>query len=260
MESTGAKLKKLRLEKGITLDEVHKKTKIHLDILKAIEEDSFINLSPIYKKGFLKIYCKFLGLNPKDFIPDYKEPPVKVRPISDTQAKPVSLFKRVPLRLVYLKSVYTKKIVFIIILITIFIIGLFNIGKFISTRKTRLPAAKIEGKAKIADKTKAPAIMPKVRHPEVTPQRDTTFGIRLSILAREDCWIQLRTDGRIVFQRILKKGRSESWQAKDKIELSLGNAGAVDLEVNGKLISKLGRRGQVLKNILITKEGINIGR
>jgi hypothetical protein len=56
----------------------------------------------------------------------------------------------------------------------------------------------------------------------------------------------------------LKKGRFENWYAKDKIELSLGNAAAVDLEVNGRPISNLGRKGQALKNIVITKEGLMI--
>ena len=64
----------------------------------------------------------------------------------------------------------------------------------------------------------------------------------------------------MVFQNILKKGRYESWQADQKIEFSLGNAGVVDLEVNGKLVSNLGRRGQVIKNIVITREGLTIPR
>jgi len=84
--------------------------------------------------------------------------------------------------------------------------------------------------------------------------------IRLAIRAKEDSWIQIKADRRTVFQNILKKGRSESWEAKDKIELSLGNAAGVDLEINGKLIPSLGRRGQVIKNILITKEGLSIKR
>jgi len=84
--------------------------------------------------------------------------------------------------------------------------------------------------------------------------------ISLDIRAKENCFIQVKSDGRVIFQNILKKGRSESWQAKDKIELSLGNAGAVELEVNGKRISGMGRRGQAIKNILITKEGLNIKR
>jgi hypothetical protein len=72
--------------------------------------------------------------------------------------------------------------------------------------------------------------------------------------------MQLKSDGKVVFQGVLKKGRFESWQANTKMELSLGNAGVVELEVNGKLISNLGRRGQALKNILITKEGLAIKR
>jgi len=74
MESTGSRLKKLRQEKGLSLEEVHKKTKIRLNILKAIEEDNIIGLSPVYIKGFLKIYCKFLGTEPKEYIPGYQEP------------------------------------------------------------------------------------------------------------------------------------------------------------------------------------------
>src|SRR3989338_4514467 len=73
MESAGEKLKKLRLEKGLSLEEAHKKTKIHLNILKAIEGDTITNLNPIYLKGFLKIYCNFLGVNPNEYISGYRE-------------------------------------------------------------------------------------------------------------------------------------------------------------------------------------------
>lgn len=73
MESAGARLKKLRLERGFDLEEVQKKTKIHLNILRSIEEDNFINISPVYLKGFLKLYCQFLGVDPKDYLVDYKE-------------------------------------------------------------------------------------------------------------------------------------------------------------------------------------------
>ena len=64
MEPTkGTRLKKLRLEKGISLEEIQKKTKIHPNILRAIEGDAITDLSPIYLKSFLKIYCKFLGVD-----------------------------------------------------------------------------------------------------------------------------------------------------------------------------------------------------
>lgn len=256
METVGERLKKLRLEKGISLEEVHKKTKIHLSVLRAIEEDGLINFSPVYIKGFIKIYCKLLGVDPKDYIPDYKELR-SVLPVSRADKKPLSLFKTISVKLVSLKDNTRIKIkpVFMLILMLIFLsVGLFNLGRVVFLRraffsqKTK-PAlssivAKTEGKAEKSQSEKF-----KISGP-----------MRLDIRAKDDCWIHLKIDGRVVFQNILKKGRAESWQAKDKIELSLGNAGAVDLQVNGKLISNLGKKGQVLKNILITREGLTILR
>ena len=95
---------------------------------------------------------------------------------------------------------------------------------------------------------------------EETPRPAATApsGIRLIIRARENCYIQLKTDGHVVFQNVLKKGRFESWSAKEKIEFSLSNAGAVDLEINGRTISNLGRKKQPLKHVIVTKEGLMI--
>lgn len=260
MESTGARIKKLRQELGISLEEVHKKTKIHLNILKAIEEDSLVNFSPVYIKGFLKIYCKFLRVNPKDFISGYKDPQdiVKYRP--DTKEKYASFIKTIPAKLSSFRLSRKIKLFFIAILIIIFIaMVLFNLGKAISSKRS---SQKIK-KTQSTELKKANTVIntPKPKTLEVlTPNKDTTFGIRLGIRAKEDCWIRLKADGKVIFQNILKKGRQESWQVKERIELSLGNAGVVDLEVNGKIIPPLGRRGQALKNILITKNGLSVLR
>lgn len=246
MESTvGARLKNLRLEKGLTLEEVHKKTKIHLSILKSIEEDNLLNFSPIYKKGFLKIYCKFLEVDPRECIPGYKEPSSKVEYVSNSLNKPLSLWKVRPLNLSFLKALRVNpKVIFVIISIIVFIIILFNAGKIFSFKRRLAP--------------KKAAVLPAVTSAAKTQETIAVKIIRLDIYAKENCFIQLKADGKVVFQNILRKGRSESWQATSKIEMSVGNAGALELEVNGKRISSLGRRGQALKNILITKEGLSV--
>lgn len=300
MEYIGAGLKKIRLERGISLEEVQKKTKIHLNILKAIEGDSLTDLSPVYLKGFLKIYCKFLGLDPKDQILDYREvrQGETVKPAKDLSAKPIKSNTFLHTAGVGLRSfgVINKKpktaFVFIVIII-ILSLALFNLGRFISSkrkspraqakprslmlsrkqsRKERLqkaaPAAAVTSKvntAKPISQTKAytPKQVSAVKEAgtsSVLVKKEAVSGIRLGIRARENCWISLKVDGHLVFQRVLERGRFESWQAKDKIELSLGNTSAVELEVNGQLFSNLGRRGQPRKNILITKEGLNIAR
>ncbi len=276
MENIGAKLKKKRLEKGFTLEDVQKKTRIHLNILKAIEEDSIINLSPIYIKGFLKIYCKLLGVNPDDYVSGIKAKEV----VKATEPKPAEALVKpnpfIPLVIRFIQN-RIKSILFIIVICVVSIV-LFNLGKQVVLKIKSLPKKQrvekaLPKKARLPPPVSAPKhetkVNPvKVQKPQtqeataVKPARLETTAtlIKLGIRAKDDCWMQVKTDGKVIFQNNLKKGRFENWQAKEKIELSLGNAGVVELEVNGKFIPSIGRRGQSIKNILITKDGLSTPR
>jgi cytoskeletal protein RodZ len=275
MEPAGERLKKIRLEKGISLEEVRKRTKVNLRILEALEGDSLTDLSPVYLKGFLKIYCNFLGVDPRDYIADYKEAQSVIKDIDTAEyvlrrpEKPASFFKTASIKLSSFRPTKKFRALFIFIAIIIAIsFGLFNLGRVISSRRrVRLTPEKgvavVTSRKEDTKKQKPKAVAPGIAKPQAAkaePKKETAAGIRLIIRARENCWVYLKADGRVLFQRVLEKGRFETWQAKEKIELSLGNAGAVELEVNGQLFLNLGRRGQARKNIVITKEGLNIGR
>lgn len=278
-EPQGARLKQIRLQKGISLEEAHKKTKIHLTILKAIEEDNLVHVNPVYMRGFLKIYCNFLGADLREFIPDYKEPQGQMQLRSwEPEALPsarASFFKAVSQTLRSLGPRLKIKKALGIVAVIIVVVGLFNFGKFLASRRSRTTASvpaiapvAVEKKAtkpaaakqEKATAVSAPAQETKTKRAEEPAHAAAVApaGIRLIIRAKEDCYLKLSTDGHTVFQSTLKKGRFETWQAKEKIELSLGNAGAVALEVNGRTISSIGRRGQAVKNILITKDGLSI--
>lgn len=276
MDSRGARLKKIRLEKGLSLEEAHKKTKIHLNVLQAIEEDGFINLSPIYIQGFLKIYCKFLGVNPDDYASEYKEKPQI--PAGLAKPKEEAPRRQTPLKLIPSSQSLKLKKIFTLALGILFIIAALVIGKnILSKHKSSLPKkalkpANVLTKKKTLPKAKPVNIaqkslsipLPKVKKAEtsISGQKDgvSILGVSLSVYAKEDCYIDVKLDGKLIFKNILKKDSRESWQAKERIELSLGNAAGVDLEVNGKLMPVLGRRGQILKNILITKDTLDIPR
>lgn len=275
METVGVRLKKLRLEKGFSLEEVQKKTKIHPDVLKSIEEDSLVNLNPVYIKGFVKIYCGFLGVDPGEYLSGYKENG-KIIPTNKPSTKDDGLFWASGAK----KSFFKPQIVVIIvsILALLFLaLGVVNLVKFISKSRSKnprqqlallKPTKKVEKKAAAKSKAVLPAASKEKKAEIVLPSASAVSGsamnlgsgVRIGLHALDDCWVQARIDGRIIFQNIIKKGRFESWSAKDKVELSLGSAGAVRLEVNGKLIPSLGRKGQVLKNILITKDGLKVGK
>ena len=276
VEPIGEKLKKIRQNKGLSLEDVHKKTKIHLSILKAIEGESLTNLSPIYLKGFLKIYCKFLGIDPKECIPDYKEPSqssikkaATTTVASREDGKPLktpSFMENASLKLNTLRP--DKKLRNIIIFILIVVVSgviLFKLVRFISNRPRVSPAvANIQAqRAQVKPKVKPQnpsAIKPAVTETTRLP-KGASGGISLVIAAKDNCLVFVKVDGRVVMHRVLERGRSDSWKAKEKIELNLGNAAAVELIVNGQRFTNLGRRGQQLKNITITeKDGLRIPR
>ncbi|MDO8662024.1 MAG: DUF4115 domain-containing protein [Candidatus Omnitrophota bacterium] len=271
-ESIGEKLKKIRQSKGLSLEDVHKKTKIHLNILKAIEGESLTNLSPIYLKGFLKIYCRSLGVDSKECVPDYKEPQAafsgsnSLEP-KDQPLKSPSFLENVSLKLSFWQpGKKIKKIIIPIFIIAVVGIILLKLGQFIASRPRISPAVAHNQQVRLQAR-------PKVKAPNITPStpklqvfaaklpKETTGGISLVISAKENCLVFVKVDGRVVLHRVLERGRSDSWKAKERIELSLGNAAAVELIVNGERFANLGRRGQQLKNIIITeKDGLRIPR
>lgn len=254
MELIGAKLKKIRLGKGLTLEEVHKKTKIHLNILKAIEEGSVVDLSPIYLKGFIKIYCKFLGVDFKDYFSDHKEEQAKVKPVSFIQSASSKMGS--------LGSPRKFQLYAIIALAIVFLFGIFGLGKLIAFKRSLTQKRAKAYQLARASNIQTRRVLNVIPKPQMIPVNfgNNMSGVRLTINAREDCWIKVKSDGKLLYNGILKKGRPDSWLAKEKINLSLGNAGVVDLNVNGQVITSLGRRGQVIKDIVITKGGLSVQR
>ena len=267
MESIGARLKEVRLGKGLSLEEVHKKTKIQMDILKAIEENSLANINPIYIKGFLKIYCDFLGVNFKEYNPDQKDSgrqpqQVSPRPMNIGGA---AVPQKQPIKMAGKSKFNVKQAVsvLVIVLLALFlVVGLVKLGGFVvsAIRKPRHSVARPIPPVTVKPVVKAVA-KPLVATKKVSAKQvPLTSKVRLAVSAKEDCFIQLKVDGKTVFQRVLKRGRFESWEAKDRIELSLNNAAALTMVVNGQSIPPIGRKGQAVKNIVITREGINTGR
>ena len=258
IETAGSRLKKIRQEMGLSLEDIQKKTRVHLNVLRAIEGDSISNLSPIYLKGFIKIYCGCLGLEAKDFIGpsgQSQKPALNAtvgRPIGTRAQKKLPFIKDAPVKLVARKPLLNLKkiIIFIVVGLVLIFFGI-NLIKLISVR----PKSRLE---KI--KSSMPASAPKTETKQAKINNDLAGGFTLGIIARGKSWISAKVDGKVVFHGLLARGRSETWRVKEKVELSLGDAGAVELQVNDQRFANLGRHGQSLKNVVINKDGLKIGR
>lgn len=71
---------------------------------------------------------------------------------------------------------------------------------------------------------------------------------RLEIVAREKSWVRVIADGQGPQDLMMNPGDSKTWLAKKQFVLTFGNAGGVDLTLNGTKLSPLGKSGQVIRN------------
>ena len=74
MKELGAKKKEKREKLDIPLAQARNETKIRMIYLEAIEEGNFEEVErEVYLKGFLKVYAKYLGLDERKIMQEYRE-------------------------------------------------------------------------------------------------------------------------------------------------------------------------------------------
>ena len=70
----GKTLREAREAKGYTVSQLAEKTHIMHQIVEEMEVERFTRIpAPIYGRGFVKLYCEAVGLDPKPFIAAYME-------------------------------------------------------------------------------------------------------------------------------------------------------------------------------------------
>lgn len=288
MKKAWEELRRIREEKGYSVLEVSKNTKISVSVLNALEEGRIDNVDPIYLKGFIKMYCRFLGIKWEGFLKEYpmahrenryaSKPAQQAAPLKEPQVprpkiqasdvlsliRPVLLRikKRMPLILSVIAS-----LLFVLLAIRgcALVFKKFSSGASRQKKAAVLPKKSSRAESKQAPLTKtqnppprAIEAPPPASAPVPAVKEEKPKEIFLVVSARANSFLTLRADGKLVYQRMLSKGRAESWTARERFELSVGNAGGITLEVNGKVFSALGRKGQALKNIIITHEGLKV--
>lgn len=249
-KTIGTELKRIRKEKGLSLSQVHRKTNIPLNTLQAFEDDKLGDINTVYLQGFLKIYCNLLGVDyhqlikqNKDIVsPNLKSTAEKAPVVNETITTADSLATIDPEKTGTRIKSHGQKIRVVAIIVACLVAG-FGLVKLVQKGKEQVVASNFK---KVAKKKVSRA------------KKSARATVKVTIRAKQDCWIRATVDDRIVYQKTLKAGLFVSWKAKNDIKLSLGNAGGIELEINGKLFSPLGRPGQRIKRVLINKDGLKV--
>ena len=84
-----------------------------------------------------------------------------------------------------------------------------------------------------------------------------TFSLQLK--AVEETWVSLQVDDQSEKEMTFKAGEGISVHASNRIRIIIGNAGGLDLILNGKPLDKFGKPGEVL-TLLFTSQGVEVKR
>ena len=259
-------LKNTREAKGLTLDIVHEATKIPLDVLKAIEEGYSVRmLTPFYYRGFLKIYAEFLGLDPVEVLSRYEVQQPK------SVAAPPSRFyhskrshEMMEAAGEFFRQIFSPKNrsmmirgtgIILAVVVVLKVGGCAVYNTLYAFKKHVSVSVSAQGRSTSGGKKIQRAEEPAAPRSQIIK---TQNGAKVSLAIRvpRNTWIKVKADNKVVFQDRMKKGTTESWDAKDQIELSGKSINELDLEVNGRHIGPLGGAERGAKRVVITKEGL----
>ncbi len=81
-----------------------------------------------------------------------------------------------------------------------------------------------------------------------------TGPLTIDIQPQGPCWVSLTLDGEPVFSRVMQAGERESFEARQEIILSVGDAGVFAFALNRQPGRPLGGRGEVVAGLVINRE------
>jgi len=278
-ETLGKYLRNQRESKKISLREVAKNTRVREHILRTIEEDQHTLLPPpTYVKGFLLAYAKYLGLDPNDVLLRYervlKEEAIALPSVPSTRPQqetpPVRASKPKPKALWNTKQTWVVVGVIVASFVVFYLFSPYSYkpptepspGKFIEEKPSISPSPPViaeshapEGKPAVQEKKPLTPSAPVIATPSVQEKK----AISLQLKAVEETWLSLLADDQSRKEMILKAGEGITIQASDRILMKLGNAGGLDLVLNGKPLGKFGKSGEVV-NLIVTPQGVEVKR
>ncbi len=81
------------------------------------------------------------------------------------------------------------------------------------------------------------------------PQPDVAETQRLVVKAVEPTWIRVQADEGRAVEELLAPGAQREWIAGKRFVLTIGNAGGIEIELNGRTLPSLGARGAVIHRL-----------
>jgi cytoskeleton protein RodZ len=241
--SIGKALAEAREAAGLSVDEVAHATRIRRTLVLGIENDDFSSCGgDFYARGHVRTIATKVGLDPAPLLAEFDDERPEAAPPRASDVFEAETAARPERRGPNWSAAMVAALVLIVA---------FGIYHAFSGSSGGNPAPQAGGPTASASGSPHSS-------PSGSPSPSSGGGSAVAqaprtkvvvvVRADERSWVQVNTGtGQQLFQGLLQSGQSKAFSDRREIKLVVGNAGGVNLTVNGTDIGPPGRRGQVAR-------------
>jgi len=283
MPSVGSYLRGLRQRRGVSLDEISRSTRVPQRYLESLEGDDFATLpAPPFTRGFIRAYCQALHEPPDEALACYDAD--RAGRVGSHVAHP---YAAAPPESQSLRESHTPREsrgrgVLLVSFVMLVVLGaaLFAVTLALQPPGARRTEQRTAESVSAPSQSEAPPpgvpterqrtedASPPPRTPAAsaqippalaTPAPAAVTGVassyRLVARTSELTWVRVRTDDGRMSEENIPAGEIREWVSNRPFVLSIGNAGGVTLELNGRRLPPLGPSGAVIARLVVPAEG-----
>jgi cytoskeleton protein RodZ len=232
-DALGGRFRAAREARGISLSDVAQQIRIRSVYLAAIEDESWSTIgAPVYIRGFIRTYARFLGLDPEEAVAAFNRtqpPPAQSLPGREAPApaEPVRFSRASPL-------------LWVAAVVAVLLIAFVTFNEL--TLRRAGPSAVVASAASVSPSP------PLLASPTPTASSLIAAGSRsLALVLSAPSWLRVTVDGSVSMEGTFPAGTSKTFHGKTAL-VRLGNAGGVEIYVDGKDVGKLGKSGDVVEH------------
>jgi cytoskeleton protein RodZ len=234
LSTIGEALRSAREGQGKSIQDAAAATHIRSSYLEALEAERFEDLGGhVYAKGFLRSYAGWLGIDAAPLVAEYRE----------RERGEVKVVERVPTGIGNLgyRQRGANWLVIGVVAGAVLLLGV--LYQLLSPGGADGNDPGLLARAPVATATTAPG----TTAPTGTTTPPLADGVKLVLRYSAPSWTVVEADGKIVFRGTPAASEERSFTADRLINLTLGNAGGVQLTVNGRSLGTAGDSGNVLR-------------
>jgi cytoskeletal protein RodZ len=245
----GGELRKARLARKRSIEDVCRSTKISASILRAIENDDFAKVpGGLFTRGFLRAYARDVGLQPDETIQRYRDefgPPVQ--PAAVVAERQTVTPNNTAQRLSDPEDDTTRTRRAQIVefgVIALIVLACFSLLRQPQQSTEAAAAAKTVAAAPVA-----------VEKPVATTGvvAATPPVLTVDIRPTGPCWIEATADGQRIVARLMSAGDRQTITFRNDVTMRVGDPAAFGFAIDGVAGRAFGRAGQP-ERIQITRE------